>query len=113
MSPEDQLVAAIDRAASRSTRPLVVGICSAQGSGKSTLAQTLTARIDRSATLSLDDLYLTLAQREILVRDVHPLLRTRGVPGTHDVALGRSVFDALDSGAAVRLPRFDKGIDDR
>ncbi|AYO80422.1 kinase [Sphingobium yanoikuyae] len=95
----------------------VLGLCGAQGSGKSTLAQGLQARMGArgvaSAILSIDDLYLTKAERETLAQSVHPLLRTRGVPGTHDVALGLRVLDALAAGRAVRLPRFDKGLDDR
>ena len=38
------------------------------------------------AVLSLDDLYLTRAQRQRLALDVHPLLATRGPPGSHDLA---------------------------
>ncbi|QHD65987.1 kinase [Sphingobium yanoikuyae] len=95
----------------------VLGLCGAQGSGKSTLAQALLARMGArgvaSAILSIDDLYLTKAEREALAQDVHPLLRTRGVPGTHDIALGLRVLDALAAGRAVRLPRFDKAVDDR
>jgi D-glycerate 3-kinase len=45
--------------------------------------------------------------------EVHPLLATRGVPGTHDIGLGLATFAALDRGEAVRLPRFDKARDDR
>lgn len=66
-----------------------------------------------AATLSLDDLYLTRAARADLAQRVHPLLATRGVPGTHDVALGQSIISALSAGAAVKLPRFDKAHDDR
>jgi D-glycerate 3-kinase len=95
----------------------LAGLCGAQGSGKSTLAAGLAARFERegvpTAILSIDDLYLTRAERERLARDVHPLLRTRGVPGTHDVALGLSVITDLAAGRPARLPRFDKAIDDR
>jgi D-glycerate 3-kinase len=96
---------------------VVLGICGAQGSGKSTLARAVErdalARGIAAATLSLDDLYLTRDQREALARHVHPLLRTRGVPGTHDMGLGMSTFDGLDRGEATLLPRFDKARDDR
>ena len=96
---------------------LIVGLCGAQGSGKSTLAMALAARLERAgfaaAVLSLDDFYLTSAQRQELARRVNPLLATRGVPGTHDVALGMATLDALARGEAVPLPRFDKGRDDR
>lgn len=95
----------------------VVGVCGAQGSGKSTLAAALCtlwqSRGLRCAVLSLDDLYLTRAQREQLARTQHPLLRTRGVPGTHDVALGHAVFDSLARAGRTRLPRFDKSRDTR
>jgi D-glycerate 3-kinase len=94
-------------------RPLVVGLCGAQGSGKSTLAAALAQRIAQTAALSLDDLYKTRAAREKLAFDVHPLLRTRGAPGTHDVALGIAAIDALGGDRPTALPRFDKARDDR
>lgn len=99
------------------TAPLVVGICGSQASGKSTLSAQLVSRFAargvRSATLSIDDLYLTRAERTELARTVHPLLQTRGVPGTHDIALGLGVFAAMDAGKDCPLPRFDKARDDR
>ena len=108
----------IDRARSKpSLGPAVIGLCGAQGSGKSTLAaamqRTLVADGARAAVLSIDDLYLTRAERVALAHEVHPLLATRGVPGTHDIGLGLALFAALDNGQRVRLPRFDKAADDR
>ncbi len=94
-------------------RPLILGICGSQGSGKSTLARGLVDALGvRAATLSLDDLYLGKAARAALARDIHPLLATRGVPLTHDVALGRAILDAVRAGQPVRLPRFDKASDE-
>lgn len=94
-------------------RPLILGICGAQGSGKSTLARGLAGRLRaRTAVLSLDDLYLGKAARAELARDIHPLLATRGVPLTHDVALGIEILDAIRAGRPVRLPRFDKASDE-
>jgi len=61
--------------------------------------------------LSIDDLYLDQPERQRLGREVHPLLATRGAPGSHDIALGIATLDALRSGDA-RLPAFDK-ISDR
>ena len=96
---------------------LTVGISGAQGSGKSTLAATLAGRLAEegvaTASLSLDDLYLTRAGRHALAATVHPLFATRGVPGTHDVALGLATLGALASGEAAPIPRFDKAADDR
>ena len=36
-----------------------------------------------------DDFYLTQAQRQDLAQQIHPLLKSRGVPGTHDVPLAK------------------------
>jgi D-glycerate 3-kinase len=117
--PDPRIIAAITAAVGDAgrRRPVVLGICGAQGSGKTTLARALEqAALQRgtpTASLSLDDLYLPRAAREELARTVHPLLRTRGVPGTHDIPLGLGVLAALDRGEAAALPRFDKARDDR
>ncbi|KQX17975.1 MULTISPECIES: hypothetical protein [unclassified Sphingomonas] len=103
------------------TAPIVIGVCGSQGSGKSTLARLLALLIAadgrfRAEVLSLDDIYLPRADRLRLAADVHPLLATRGVPGTHDVGLGIRTIDALTSGGAgpsVPLPAFDKAVDDQ
>ncbi|HEU4960606.1 MAG TPA: kinase [Sphingomonas sp.] len=98
-------------------RPFVLGLCGAQGSGKTLIAGALAERKEarglRTAVLSLDDLYLTRAERRALAAQVHPLFATRGPPGTHDIALGLELFAALDAGNTTALPRFDKAIDDR
>ncbi len=47
---------------------------------------------------------------------MHPLLATRGVPGTHDIDLLQKTLDALRKAATrhpARVPRFDKGLDTR
>jgi D-glycerate 3-kinase len=93
-------------------KPFVLGICGAQGSGKSTLSEGLAKRLEGEglsvALLSLDDLYLAPEDRPV---NVSPLFATRGVPGTHDVALGERVFASLKAGQPTRLPRFDKAND--
>ncbi|KAF1696669.1 kinase [Pseudoxanthomonas koreensis] len=95
----------------------VFGISGAQGSGKSTLAAQLVAAAHAAglsaASVSLDDFYLTAAQRQALAREVHPLLATRGPPGTHDVGLALATIEALRAGGTPPLPRFDKLGDDR
>ena len=97
--------------------PLIAGICGSQGSGKSTVCKKVAARFTdaglKVATLSLDDLYLPLAARVKLSELVHPLLRTRGVPGTHDTTLGIHTLHDLAHAKEVKLPRFDKARDDR
>lgn len=97
--------------------PLIVGLCGSQGSGKSTVCKTVASRFSATglkvATLSLDDLYLPLAARIKLGELVHPLLRTRGVPGTHDTKLGLHTLHDLAHAREVKLPRFDKACDDR
>ena len=70
----------------------------------------------RVAVLSIDDFYLTRRERKQLAHSVHPLLQTRGVPGTHDLALALQTVDSLLSlspGDTIQLPRFDKSCDDR
>ncbi len=96
---------------------MLAGLCGAQGSGKSTAAailrHLLEARGLKVAVLSIDDLYLTHAERQVLAKTVHPLLATRGPPGTHDVALGESVIEALGRLGPTAIPSFDKASDDR
>lgn len=99
----------------------IIGINGAQGSGKSTLARRLTQRLDsdhglRAVTLALDDLYLGHTRRQQLATEIHPLLATRGVPGTHDVPLGSDLLERLPrlgAGELLHLPRFLKSMDDR
>ncbi len=96
----------------------ILGIHGCQGSGKSTLAALLVLLFQemqsvRSINLSLDDFYLTRSTREELAANVHPLLLTRGVPGTHDVGLALQTIKALSQSGEVAIPRFDKVVDDR
>jgi D-glycerate 3-kinase len=100
-------------------RGTLIGINGAQGTGKSTLCLFLELLLREghhlhAVTLSLDDLYMTKAERRRLARDAHPLFATRGVPSTHDLPLGLSTIDALLLGTGpVDIPRFDKSTDDR
>jgi D-glycerate 3-kinase len=98
----------------------IVGINGAQGTGKSTLVHFLALILEhkhglRAATLSIDDFYLSKNARRLLAQKIHPLLATRGVPGTHDVDLGISTLLQLKHAGkndTVTLPRFDKATDD-
>lgn len=99
-------------------KPCVFAISGAQGSGKSTLARYLQAELGQTfglqvAVLSLDDLYYPRSHRRWLAENVHPLLATRGVPGTHDISLGMELIRRFRNGQDLSLPRFDKSQDDR
>ncbi len=95
-------------------RTLIQGILGSQGTGKSTLCIVLKSVLNylgfSVATLSIDDLYLTYAQRQALQRQ-DPRLIWRGPPGTHDIDLGMQVIEQClqqDNSTKILLPRFDK-----
>ncbi len=103
-----------------SKRTLYLGINGAQGTGKTTLGKLLvtllSAREYRVANFSIDDFYLTQSERKQLAESQHPLLATRGVPGTHDISLLMTKFEELKNlkaGQECKLPRFNKAIDNR
>jgi len=96
-------------------RPALVAVVGAQGCGKTTLARAAADRFG-AAQISIDDVYLTRAEREAMARAVHPLFLTRGPPGTHDLGLLRSLIDALSTAGPddeTPIPDFDKRGDDR
>src|ERR1051325_7733852 len=104
----------------RSRRPYLLGISGLQGSGKSTLAREVKTQAEArglpTEVLALDDFYYSRSERESLAHQVHPLLRTRGLPGTHEIELLMSVLAALPHASdklPVTYPRFDKGRDTR
>ncbi|MEM9938734.1 MAG: HAD-IIB family hydrolase [Pseudomonadota bacterium] len=96
--------------------PLLL-VSGAQGIGKSTALRAVQAHFEgQIAILGIDEFYLTRAERAVLAAKVHPLLETRGPPGTHDLdLLNRAITDLLEADAASRttLPAFDKKTDDR
>ena len=100
-------------------RTLLIGLNGSQGSGKSTLAALLTQLLVKNfglkaIHLSIDDFYLSRQARLSLARQVHPLLETRGVPGTHDIVLMCETLQQLSKeNGEVSIPRFDKASDDR
>ncbi len=108
---------ALDDALASSASTPVLAISGVQGSGKSTLAAQVVelarSRGLSAAALSIDDTYLTRAQRQRLADRIHPLLATRGPPGTHDMPLALSTLDAAKAGQSFPLPRFDKLADER
>ena len=100
-----------------SDQMVLVGLCGAQGSGKTTagaaLVELLASEDLPAIALSIDDFYLPRAERVDLARCVHPLLVTRGVPGTHDLELAQATIDSLAGTDPVQVPTFDKSSDDR
>ncbi|MBU6246384.1 MAG: kinase [Xanthomonadaceae bacterium] len=104
----------------RARRPYLIGLSGLQGSGKSTLARVIRTQAEArgipTEVLSLDDFYYARSDRELMAREIHPLLRTRGVPGTHEIELLMSVLAGLPQASdrlPVPYPRFDKGRDTR
>ena len=96
-------------------RPPLIAVVGAQGSGKTTLARAAAARFG-AAQISIDDVYLTRAEREAMARDIHPLFITRGPPGTHDLGLLQDLIDRLSTAGPdddTPIPDFDKRGDDR
>ena len=108
----------IEQLAASTQSTVIIGINGTQGSGKSTLADYLCTMLEgrrlKTVSLSLDDFYMTRPERQALANGVHPLFKTRGVPGTHDIALALNTINSLaDSATETLVPRFDKSTDDR
>ncbi len=111
------LASEIHQLSLNANKPLMIGINGCQGSGKSTLVDFLTAYLAdqyqlSSVAISIDDFYYDRATRAELAQNVHTLLATRGVPGTHDIKLLKSTLAALAEGNPTVIPRFNKAIDD-
>ncbi len=97
---------------------ILININGAQGSGKSTLTAFLCLILQdhfrlNTVNISLDDFYLTKKKRLQLASEIHPLLVTRGVPGTHDLPLAVRCMNDLLHKKPCFLPQFDKGSDDQ
>ncbi|XWS16394.1 hypothetical protein CRYUN_Cryun34aG0083500 [Craigia yunnanensis] len=98
--------------------PLVIGFSAPQGCGKTTLVFALdylfriTGR--NSATISIDDFYLT-AEGQAKLREENSgnaLLELRGNAGSHDLPFSVETLTALSKltkeGMKMKLPRYDK-----
>jgi len=101
----------------KKNQPLLVSINGAQGTGKSTLTafikQIIETELDcHVAALSLDDFYLSRANRQQLAEKIHPLFITRGVPGTHGLDEIEKALDSLINRKKCVAPKFSKAIDD-
>jgi len=78
------------------------------------LKSHLTLEHDLKVTvISLDDFYLSKAGRLTLSKNIHPLLKTPGVPGTHKIDRALAVLQDLRGGhAPIKIPHFNKSQDD-
>ena len=104
----------------KKNKPYVVGLAGGQGTGKTTISSLIKIILIRYFKLdvfriSIDDFYKTRKERVNLSKKVHPMLLTRGVPGTHDVNMMLSFFRKAKSNKfkKLKLPTFNKAIDDR
>ncbi|MGB3514176.1 MAG: glycerate kinase [Microcoleaceae cyanobacterium] len=99
--------------------PLIYGILGSQGTGKTTLAKILILILDKlgynTISISIDDIYKTYAERELLKKQDSRFI-WRGPPGTHDISLGLEVLDKLhqsfneNSDNLISIPRFNKSL---
>ena len=101
-------------------KPLIIGVAGGQGTGKTTITSILSLILRKYFKLnvfkvSIDDFYKTRNERRILSLTEHPLLITRGVPGTHDHKIISNFFKKVKKKnfKNIKLPKFDKSIDDR
>jgi D-glycerate 3-kinase len=97
-------------------KPFFIGLNGVQGAGKTTLVSTLSSLLSKPPhslpvlVCSIDDLYLSHSAQLALAEEhnENPLVQHRGEPGTHDMALARSLFEALKEGEEVKVPEYDK-----
>ena len=101
-------------------KTLFLGFSGGQGSGKTTVAKILKIILKKFFkreiyVSSIDDFYKTLKDRNEMSHTIHPLFKTRGVPGTHDTNLIKKFFNFIKKKKfkKFKLPKFDKSIDDR
>ena len=101
-------------------RSYIVGLSGGQGSGKTTISSIISIILRKYFklnvfTISIDDFYKTKKERLLLSKKIHPLLLTRGVPGTHDINRMLDFFKKVKEKKfrPVKLPKFNKAIDER
>ena len=105
---------------SNNKKPFIVGLAGGQGTGKTTISSIIKIVLEKYFKLevfkiSIDDFYKTREERYRLSKKIHPMLMTRGVPGTHDVQMMLDFFkkSKIKKFKKIMLPNFNKAIDDR
>jgi len=101
-------------------KTLFLGLSAGQGSGKTTVAAILRIILKiffkrNVCIISIDDFYKTLEERNKMSKQKHPLFKTRGVPGTHDINVIKNFFISVKKKnfKSIILPKFNKSLDDR
>ena len=101
-------------------KPYFIGLAGGQGTGKTTISSIIKIILEKYFKLkvfkiSIDDFYKTRKERINLSKKIHPMLMTRGVPGTHDIKMMLDFFKKtkVKSFKKMKLPNFNKAIDDR
>ena len=105
---------------SKDFKTKIIGLSGGQGAGKSTITGIIKLILKKKYGLnvcvfSIDDFYKTKNERLRMSKKKHPLFITRGVPGTHDIALLNQTIRKLKQKKfrTVLIPKFDKSKDDR
>ena len=101
-------------------KPYFLGLAGGQGTGKTTIGSLIKIILTKYFRLnvfkiSIDDFYKTRKERIELSKKIHPMLLTRGVPGTHDINIMLKFFRGIKKNKfrKMKLPSFNKAIDDR
>ena len=104
----------------KNKKPFFVGLAGGQGTGKTTTSSIIKIILEKYFQLnvfkiSIDDFYKTRKERILLSKKIHPMLLTRGVPGTHDINMMLNFFKKVKNKKfkSFQLPNFNKAIDDR
>ena len=110
----------IEKEYQKKERTLFLGLSGGQGSGKTTITGILKIILKKYfkrkiKTVSIDDFYKTLRERKNMSKKIHPLFKTRGVPGTHDTSSIKNFFIKIKKKRfkKFKIPKFAKNLDDR
>ncbi|MBH09478.1 MAG: kinase [Candidatus Marinimicrobia bacterium] len=113
------LASKIRNAKGNNNKSVIIGLSGGQGTGKSTISTLIDHILNhyldiKVMTLSIDNFYFSKEIRMEMAHEIHPLCRTRGVPGTHDTCLLKEKIDSLsnaDSNTKTIIPVFSKIFD--